>query len=96
MSNIALFIDGDNASPIKFRKVYDDILLKGNLNIRRLYTDIFKEPKKWKEILIDLSIELVHVNNLPMKESSDMMEVLFTQSHIDTFFIVSTVPSCLS
>ncbi len=96
MKNLALFIDGDNASPTKFLKIYEEIKLRGNISIRKLYTDITKEPEKWKKIWIDFAIEAVHVTNLSRKESSDMkmiveiMETLFTHTYIDTFVIISS------
>ncbi len=96
MTNLALFIDGDNASPTKFLKIYEELKLRGNISIRKLYTDITKEPEKWKKIWIDLAIEAVHVTNLSRKESSDMkmiveiMETLFTHTYIDTFVIISS------
>lgn len=94
--SIALFIDGDNASPSSFESVYDQIKLKGTVSIRKLYTDLIKEPKKWNTICIDNGIELIHVPNLERKESSDMkmivdiMDILHIHKYIDTFCIVSS------
>jgi len=91
----AIFIDGDNASPNKFRHIYEKIKLKGKIRIKKIYYD-FKDYMKWKDIIIDNAIEPVQCINIKSKESSDMrmivdiIDTLHTHPHINTFIIVSS------
>ena len=97
ISNIALFIDGDNVCKSTFQENYDDIKLRGKISIRRIYFDYNdKIDEKWKLILLNNGIDSISVTNLPQKNSTDirlmldMLTVFYNNTNIDTFIIMSS------
>ena len=97
ISNIALFIDGDNVCKSTFQENYNDIKLRGKIAIRRIYFDYNdKIDEKWKLILLNNGIDSISVTNLPQKNSTDirlmldMLTVFYNNTNIDTFIIMSS------
>jgi uncharacterized LabA/DUF88 family protein len=97
MSNIALFIDGDNVNKNSFQKVFDEIKIRGRICIKRIYFDFnLKMDEKWKQIILSNGIESVSVINLPSKNSTDiklmldMIKEYYSNPIIDTYIIMSS------
>jgi uncharacterized protein (TIGR00288 family) len=97
ISNIALFIDGDNVSKNTFQYNFDEIKLKGRICIKRIYFDFNnKLDEKWKTIILNNGIESISVLNLPSKNSTDirlmldMIKEYYNNQVIDTYIIMSS------
>ena len=71
--NIAVYIDGDNASYKDFSYVYEEIKKYGRIIIGRIYGDWTKtEMKGWKNISINYAFESVNCFSLSKKNSTDI------------------------
>jgi uncharacterized protein (TIGR00288 family) len=97
MSNIALFIDGDNVNKNNFQFIFDEIKIKGRLCIKRIYFDFNEKlDEKWKQIILSNGIESISVINLPSKNSTDiklmldMIKEYYINPIIDTYIIMSS------
>lgn len=96
-SNIAVYIDGDNASHKDFSYVYEEIKKHGRVIIGRIYGDWTKtEMKGWKDVSIQYALESINCFGLSKKNSTDIylicdiLQDLYKNPHIDTYIIVSS------
>jgi hypothetical protein len=96
-SNIAVYIDGDNASHKDFPFVYEEIKKHGRVIIGRIYGDWTKlEMRGWKEVSINFALESINCFGLSKKNSTDIylicdiLQDLYKNPHIDTYIIVSS------
>ena len=96
-SNIAVYIDGDNASHNDFHFVYDEIKKHGRVIIGRIYGDWTKtEMRGWKDISIQYALESINCFGLSKKNSTDIylicdvLQDLYKNPHINTYIIVSS------
>lgn len=95
--NIAVYIDGDNASHKDFSYVYEEIKKYGRIIIGRIYGDWTRsEMKGWRDISINYALESVNCFSLSKKNSTDIYLIcdilrdLYNNNNIDTFIIVSS------
>ena len=95
--NIAVYIDGDNASHKDFSYVYEEIKKYGRIIIGRIYGDWTKtEMKGWKNISINYAFESVNCFGLSKKNSTDIylicdiLQDLYKNHNINTYIIVSS------
>ena len=96
-SNIAIYVDGDNANYKDFEYVYDEIKKIGRVIIRRIYGDWTNSNMKgWKNISMNYGLETSNCFNLPHKNSTDIylicdiLQDLYKNSNIDVYIIVSS------
>lgn len=97
ISNIAVYIDGDNARYKDFDFVYEEIKKQGRIIIGRIYGDWTKsEMKGWKDISINYALESINNFSLSKKNSTDIhlicdiLRDLYKNNIIDTYIIVSS------
>ena len=93
-SNIAVYIDGDNANYKDFLYVYEEIKKHGRVIIGRIYGDWTKtEMKGWKDISITYALESINCFGLSKKNSTDiylicdLLQDLYKNPHIHTYII---------
>lgn len=96
-SNIAVYIDGDNASHKDFSYVYEEIKKHGRVIVGRIYGDWTKSDMKgWKDVSINYALESINCFGLSRKNSTDIylicdiLQDLYKNPHIDTYIIVSS------
>lgn len=96
-SNIAVYIDGDNANHKDFSYVYEEIKKHGRVIIGRIYGDWTRsEMKGWKDVSINYALESINCFGLSKKNSTDIylicdiLQDLYKNPHIDTYIIVSS------
>lgn len=96
-SNIAVYIDGDNASHKDFAHVYQEIKKHGRVIIGRIYGDWTRSDMRgWKDVSINYALESINCFGLSRKNSTDIylicdiLQDLYKNPHIDTYIIVSS------
>jgi uncharacterized LabA/DUF88 family protein len=99
ISNIAVFIDGDNISAAHYQKIIDELKQMGRILTQRLYAD-FSRPTttQWKEYIMKYGIDAIQTFRIAKKESTDnclIVDCMRTLYHhngamIDMFVIVSS------
>lgn len=97
ISNIAVYIDGDNARYKDFNFVYEEIKKQGRIIIGRIYGDWTKsEMKGWRDISINYGLESINNFSISKKNSTDIhlicdiLKDLYKNTIIDTYIIVSS------
>ena len=66
--NLAVYIDGDNASYKEFQYIHEEIKTYGRIIIGRIYGDWTKsEMKGWKDISINYALEPINCFSLSKK-----------------------------
>jgi uncharacterized protein (TIGR00288 family) len=94
--NIALGVREMKYSAFDIRKVLERLLLKGNIVVKKAYSD-WDRYKEFKPPMHEASFELIEIPHLRMsgKNSADIrlvvdaLDLCYTKSHVDTFVIVS-------
>ena len=103
--NMALFCDFENialgvkeAELPKFdiKKIFERLLLKGNIVVKKAYCD-WQRYKEFKGPMHEASFELIEIPHLRMsgKNSADIrmvvdaLDLCYTKEHVDTFVIIS-------
>ena len=93
-SNIAVYIDGDNANYKDFNYVYEEIKKHGRIIIGRIYGDWTRsEMKGWKDVSLHYALESINCFGLSKKNSTDIylicdvLQDLYKNPHIDTYII---------
>ena len=103
--NMALFCDFENialgvreAELPKFdiNKVFEKLLLKGNIVVKKAYCD-WARYKEFKGPMHEASFELIEIPHVRMsgKNSADIrmvvdaLDLCYTKEHVDTFVIIS-------
>lgn len=96
---VAVFIDGDNVSWKHADKILTEIKTnqKGHINILRVYADTSRsESAKWIKQSKELGFNLIYVdqingkNSVDLKMSVDIMECLYTLTHLTHYYIVAS------
>ncbi|MBR2876818.1 MAG: NYN domain-containing protein [Clostridia bacterium] len=97
ITKIALLIDAENISYKYIETIFDELKTRGNVTIRRIYTDVSKEQAKpWVDVINKYAIIPVQqFRNTVGKNSSDMalvidaMDILY-KDPVDIFCIASS------
>ena len=94
---IAVFIDSDNISHKNYKLFVDEIKSNGIISIIQVYGDWSKnESKSWLSICKSYGLIPIQVNRTEYKNSTDLKmtcdisEILFKNSNIDIFYIISS------
>jgi uncharacterized protein (TIGR00288 family) len=97
MPQIAVFIDGDNASCKYLKVIINEIREHGNIVLSRVYADwSCANSKPWLEEASVNGITTVQCDRIAGKNSTDiklmvdMMIMLYEEPNIDLFFIVTS------
>ena len=93
--NIGIFIDGDSVSPRNIEQILDEIRLRGQIIIQKIYGDWSLEAKK---NILEKSkyngLETIQAdmisgkNSTDLKMAVDIMEILYNCNNIDSFYLV--------
>src|SRR5258705_3131447 len=94
--NVALGVREAKYAQFDISKVLERLLLKGSIVVKKAYCD-WERYKEFKAPMHQASFELIEIPHLRMsgKNSAgirmvvDALDVCYTQSHVDTFVIVS-------
>jgi uncharacterized protein (TIGR00288 family) len=94
--NIALGVREMKYSAFDIRKVLERLLLKGNIVVKKAYSD-WERYKEFKPAMHEAAFELIEIPHLRMsgKNSADIrlvvdaLDLCYTKSHLDTFVIIS-------
>jgi uncharacterized protein (TIGR00288 family) len=94
--NIAIGVREMKYSAFDIRKVLERLLLKGNIVLKKAYSD-WDRYKEFKPAMHEASFELIEIPHLRMsgKNSADIrlvvdaLDLCYTKSHVDTFVIIS-------
>ncbi|MBU1050183.1 NYN domain-containing protein, partial [Candidatus Bipolaricaulota bacterium] len=104
-TNMALFCDFENIAlgvreaefpKFDIEKVFERLLLKGNIVVKKAYCD-WERYKDFKGPMHEASFELIEIPHLRMsgKNSADIrmvvdaLDLCYTKEHVDTFVIIS-------
>lgn len=103
--NMAVFCDFENialgARDAKYSKfdmtaVLDRLLLRGNLVVRKAYSD-WERYKEYKKAMHEASFELIEIphvrvsgkNSADIRMVVDALDLCYTKPHLDTFVVIS-------
>ena len=97
ISNIAVFIDGDNISASHYQKIIDELKQTGRILTQRLYADFSRSTSNaWCEYIMNYGIDAIQTFRIAKKESTDKclivdcMRTLYHHQMIEMFVIVSS------
>lgn len=95
--NIAVYIDGDNASYNDFSSVHKEIKKYGRIIIGRIYGDWSTDAMNgWRDISINNAFESINCFSLSRKNSTDIhlicdvLQDLYNNEIVNTYIIVSS------
>lgn len=98
MLNTAVFIDGDNIhiNNLRFNILFDNIISKDNVIIKRVYGDWKLESMNtfWDKHILDNSLEEIQISRLSGKNSTDSkiivdaMDLIINTNHIDKIILI--------
>lgn len=98
MLNTAVFIDGDNIhiNNFRFNLLFNDIITKNNVIIKRVYGDWKLESMNnfWDKHILDNSLEEIQISRLSGKNSTDSkiivdaMDLIINTNHIDKIILI--------
>jgi uncharacterized protein (TIGR00288 family) len=95
--NIALGVDDvRGCDQFDIRKVFERLLLKGNIVVKKAYCD-WSRYKKFRPAMHEASFELIEIphvrqagkNSADVRMVVDALDLCYTKSHVDTFVIIS-------
>ncbi len=94
--NVAIGVRDANYAQFDIRKVVERLLLKGNIVVKKAYSD-WARYDQFKAIMHEASFELIDIPHLRMtgKNSADIrmvvdaLDLCYTKAHVDTFVIIS-------
>lgn len=94
--NIALGVRDANYAAFNIEKVLDRLLLKGNIVVKKAYSD-WDRYKDFKPSMHEAAFELIEIphirqsgkNSADIRMVVDALDLCYTKSHLDTFVIVS-------
>ena len=97
ISNIAVFIDGDNISASHYQKIIDELKQTGRILTQRLYADFSDSTSSaWRGYIMNYGIDAIQTFRIAKKESTDnclivdCMRTLYHHQMIEMFVIVSS------
>src|SRR5918996_3497242 len=96
LENIALGARDAHYSQFDVGKVFERLLLKGNIVVKKAYCD-FDRYKTFKRGLHEAAFELIEIphvrqsgkNSADIRMVVDALDLCYTKSHVDTFAIIS-------
>ena len=104
-ATMAVFLDLENIAlgaleaqfpAFDIRKVFERLLLKGHIVVKKAYCD-FERYKAFKRGLHEAAFELIEIphvrqsgkNSADIRMVVDALDLCYTKSHVDTFVIIS-------
>jgi uncharacterized protein (TIGR00288 family) len=96
LENIALGAHEAGFPPFDIRKLFERLLLKGQIVVKKAYCD-FERYKAFKRGLHEAAFELIEIphvrqsgkNSADIRMVVDALDLCYTKSHVDTFVIIS-------
>ncbi|HXK58905.1 MAG TPA: NYN domain-containing protein [Acidobacteriota bacterium] len=105
IKNMALFCDYENIAlgvreakypEFDIRRVLERLLLKGNIVVRKAYSD-WERYKEFKKVMHEAAFELIEIphvrqsgkNSADIRLVVDALDLCYTKEHVDTFVIIS-------
>jgi len=94
--NIALGVKEAELPKFDIKKIFEKLLLKGNIVVKKAYCD-WERYKDFKGPMHEASFELIEIPHLRIsgKNSADIrmvvdaLDLCYTKEHVDTFVIIS-------
>jgi uncharacterized protein (TIGR00288 family) len=94
--NVAIGVRDANYAQFDIRKVVERLLLKGNIVVKKAYSD-WARYDQFKAIMHEASFELIEIphvrqsgkNSADIRMVVDALDLCYTKEHVDTFVIVS-------
>src|SRR3989338_4248775 len=95
--NVALGVhDANAAAQFDVRKVLERLLLKGNIVVKKAYSD-WSRYRDFKAPMHEASFELIEIphvrqagkNSADIRLVVDALDLCYTKGHVDTFVIIS-------
>lgn len=96
LENIALGAHDARFAPFDIGKVFERLLLKGNIVVKKAYCD-FERYKDFKRPLHEAAFELIEIphvrqsgkNSADIRMVVDALDLCYTNEHVDAFAIIS-------
>src|SRR5580698_7843134 len=96
LENIALGARDANYPSFDVDKVFERLLLKGHIVVKKAYCD-FERYKEFKRGLHEAAFELIEIphvrqsgkNSADIRMVVDALDLCYTKGHVDTFVIIS-------
>lgn len=94
--NVALGVRDANYAPFDIQKVLERLLLKGNIVVKKAYSD-WDRYKEFKATMHEAAFELIEIphvrqsgkNSADIRMVVDALDLCYTKLHLDTFVIIS-------
>jgi uncharacterized protein (TIGR00288 family) len=94
--NLALGFEGREGAPFDVERVFDRLVEKGKILVKRAYSD-WSRYRKYTAGLHEAGVELIEIpkrsmtgkNSADIRMVVDAMDLSYSKEHIDTFVIVS-------
>jgi len=94
--NVALGVRHVNYTPFDIQKVLERLLLKGNIVVKKAYSD-WDRYKEFKATMHEAAFELIEIphvrqsgkNSADIRMVVDALDLCYTKLHLDTFVIIS-------
>lgn len=94
--NVALGVRDAKYAAFDIQKVFERLLLKGNIVVKKAYCD-WERYKEFKPVMHEASFELIEIPHVRMsgKNSADIrlvvdaLDLCYTKAHLDAFVIIS-------
>jgi len=94
--NVALGVRDVNYAPFDIQKVLERLLLKGNIVVKKAYSD-WDRYKEFKATMHEAAFELIEIphvrqsgkNSADIRMVVDALDLCYTKLHLDTFVIIS-------
>lgn len=96
LENVALGVRDARYSKFDIKKVFERLLLKGNILVKKTYCD-WDRYKEFKEGMHEAAFELIEIphirqsgkNSADIRMVVDALDLCYTRAHINTFVIIS-------
>jgi uncharacterized protein (TIGR00288 family) len=96
LENVALGVRDARYAKFDIKKVFERLLLKGNILVKKTYCD-WDRYKEFKEGMHEAAFELIEIphirqsgkNSADIRMVVDALDLCYTKSHINTFVIIS-------
>jgi uncharacterized protein (TIGR00288 family) len=94
--NVAIGVHDANYSAFDIQKVLERLLLKGNIVVKKAYSD-WDRYKEFKAAMHEAAFELIEIphvrqsgkNSADIRMVVDALDLCYTKLHLDTFVIIS-------
>jgi len=96
LENVALGVRDARYAKFDIKKVFERLLLKGNILVKKTYCD-WDRYKEFKEGMHEAAFELIEIphirqsgkNSADIRMVVDALDLCYTRAHINTFVIIS-------